>query len=91
MWQHGNEQLAKVVALRTSYSVGMQVCAEKCKLLDEAKEHKGTSEPVFLLFRVCFLTPTYFTLRAPQCFISCMPAESKGHVLLQLTRVNVAC
>lgn len=29
-----------------------QVCAEKCNFLEAAKEHRGKSEPLFLLYRV---------------------------------------
>lgn len=31
----------------------LQIPAEKCQQLESAKEHKGKSEPLFLMYRVC--------------------------------------
>ena len=41
----------------------LQVCAERCEVLPMAKEHRGKSEPLFILYRVSLKTRVFFPAR----------------------------
>ena len=36
----------------SSLSPALQMCAERCEVLPSAKEHRGKSEPLFMLYQV---------------------------------------